>query len=208
MDTGLRRTTLAGLCALALLTMAACDRRSGSAGNPVGKNAPPAPVAGSAPTTPPAASVPALPAGALTAADREFIRAAAEGGLYEVKVAELAVNKASDPAVKSFATMLATQHAAANTELAALAMAKGLTLPSEVTGPKQRVIAQMATLSGKEFDRRFMETVGIDDHKKDIERFEAARQTVGDPQLKAWIDRTLPALREHFATANTIAPIS
>src|SRR3954471_2335189 len=49
--------------------------------------------------------------------DRKFIQEAAESGMFEVQVAQLGSSKATDPAVKSFASMLVDEHTAANNEL-------------------------------------------------------------------------------------------
>ena len=38
----------------------------------------------------------------------------------------------------------------------------------------------------------------------DIRKFEKASKDVKDPQLKAWIDKTLPHLREHLAKAQAL----
>ena len=46
-----------------------------------------------------------------------------------------------------------------------------------------------------------MRQVGVKDHRKDIMKFEKASGSVTDPELKAWVDKTLPKLREHLAMA-------
>src|SRR5205085_10405979 len=50
----------------------------------------------------------------LAHADRKFIQDAAEGGMFEVQVAQLAASKATDPAVKDFANKLVQDHEQAN----------------------------------------------------------------------------------------------
>jgi putative membrane protein len=136
--------------------------------------------------------------------DRKFIQDAAESGMFEVQIAQLAASKATDPNVKSFADTLAKEHSTANNELVQLANSKGVELAAGPPRGKRRDIEKMARRTGAEFDQQFVREVGIKDHEKDIKKFEKASEKAKDPQLKAWIDKTLPHLREHLAMAQKL----
>jgi putative membrane protein len=140
----------------------------------------------------------------LARADRKFIDRAAGDGMFEVQVGQLAASKASDPQVKSFASMLVDQHTAANNELVKLANAKGVELPAAPKHSLRREMDKLGMHSGADFDARFVREVGIKDHEKDIKMFEKAGKEVKDPELKAFIARTLPTLREHLAAAQKL----
>jgi putative membrane protein len=140
----------------------------------------------------------------LARSDRKFIESAAKGGLFEVQVAKLAESKASDPAVKDFARMLVDQHTNAGNELTQLANSKGVDLPAAPGFMQRHGEKSLAKRSGADFDRHFVNEVGIKDHQKDIKDFEKAAKDVKDPDLKAWIDKTLPTLREHLAQAQKL----
>ena len=137
----------------------------------------------------------------LARADRKFIQKAAEGGMFEVQIAQLASSKATDPAVKSFASMLVDEHSKANNELVQLANARKIELPAAPPRGKRKDIEQLAKKTGNDFDVAFIREVGIKDHEKDIKMFEKGSEKVKDAQLKAWIDKTLPHLRQHLAHA-------
>jgi putative membrane protein len=137
-------------------------------------------------------------------ADRKFMTEAAQSGLYEVEVSKLAAAKATDPAVKSFATMLVDQHTAANSELAQLAKDKGVELPAVTSHSMRNDIAKLDKLSGAKFDERYAKDVGVKDHQKDIKAFEKGSKNVKDSELKAWIDKTLPTLRQHLSAAEKL----
>lgn len=143
---------------------------------------------------------------ALARADRKFIQDAAESGMFEVQIAQLASSKASNADVKSFATTLVNDHTNASNELVQLANSRKVELPAAPPRGKRKDIEKLAKLSGSEFDRRFVREVGIKDHEKDIKKFEKASEKAKDPQLKAWIDKTLPKLREHLAMAQKLPP--
>lgn len=136
--------------------------------------------------------------------DRKFIEKAAGSGMFEVQVSQLATARASSPDVKSFAGMLVDQHTKANDELTQLANAKGVELPAAPPHAMRREIDQLGQENGKAFDKDYIENVGIKQHQKDIKEFEKARKDVKDPDLKAWITKTLPVLKEHLAQAEKL----
>ena len=136
--------------------------------------------------------------------DRKFIQEAAGSGMFEVQIAQLAVSKASDPGVKAFAGMLVDQHQAANNELVKIANAKGVELPAAPKHSLRRQIDKLGKRNGAEFDRDFVREVGIKAHEKDIKMFEKASKDVKDAELKAFVDKTLPVLREHLAAAQKL----
>ena len=140
----------------------------------------------------------------LARADRKFIQDAAEGGMFEVEVAKLASSKATDPNVKSFASKMLDDHTNANNELVQLANSKNVELPAAPPRGKRKDVEKLGKLSGNDFDKRFVREVGVKDHEKDIKKFEKASGKVKDPELKAWVDKTLPHLREHLAMAEKL----
>lgn len=142
--------------------------------------------------------------GELASPDRNFVTKAATEGLYEVEVARVAAERATNPAVKSFAAMLVDQHSKANDELKQFAASRNVTLPSKLPADKQNTIDRLTKVAGEEFDQQFVQTVGIKDHEKDIKEFEKASKSAKDPELKAWIDKTLPTLRQHLAEAQKL----
>jgi putative membrane protein len=135
--------------------------------------------------------------------DRKFMQDAAEGGLFEVQSGQLAANKASDDKVKQFANKLVEDHQSANNELVQMANTKGLELPAAPSRSQRREIEKLGKESGSKFDQDFAKAE-IKDHEQDIKKFEKASGKVKDPDLKAWIDKTLPHLREHLAMAKDL----
>ena len=136
--------------------------------------------------------------------DVQFVKAAAEGGLYEVAVGQLAAEKASRPEVRSFGSMLADHHSQANDKLKQLMSARGMTVSTSIPAEKQAKIDQVSQLSGAAFDRQFIETVGVEDHRKDIAAFEKASRGAGADDIRAFASETLPTLKSHLAAAQRL----
>ena len=124
--------------------------------------------------------------------------------MFEVQVSQLAASKATDANVKSFASMLVDHHTAANNELVKIANAKGVEVPAAPPRAMRKDIEKLGKKNGAEFDKDFVREVGIKAHEKDIKKFENASKDVKDAELKAFVDKTLPKLREHLAAAQKL----
>jgi putative membrane protein len=137
--------------------------------------------------------------------DRKFIEGAAQSGMFAVQAAQLASVKAKDPGVKSFASKLVDQRAAANNDLVQLANSKKVELPAAPTHARRGDIESLVKRTGKEFDQDFVRDVGIKAHEEEINKFEKARMYVKDAELRAWIDKTLPTLLLQLEQAQKLA---
>jgi putative membrane protein len=144
-----------------------------------------------------------LPAGQaqqLSAQDRTFMEDAAKGGMHEVQMGHLGIERGQSQAVKGFSQRLINDHNMANQELAALAKQKGVLLP----GDDAKMVAPITTKSGADFDKEFGRVM-IEDHQKDISAFEKEASFGNDPDVKNWASKTLPTLRAHLAEAQALA---
>ena len=133
---------------------------------------------------------------AMAGEDKEFVSKAGMGGLFEVQAGNLALQKAQNADVKSFAQRMVTDHSNANAELAQLATTKGVALPTELGGDHKAAFDHLNSLSGAEFDKAYMHHM-VDDHDKDVAEFEKASTTAMDGDVKTWAGKTLPTLQQH-----------
>ena len=128
--------------------------------------------------------------------DAKFAVAAANGGMAEVALSKIAEEKATDPKVKEFAKQMVADHSKANDELKKLADQKNITLPSAPNEEKQKAAAELGGKSGSDFDKTYI-TQMKKDHQATVQLFEDAQKDVKDPELKAFIDKTLPVIKAH-----------
>jgi putative membrane protein len=134
--------------------------------------------------------------------DRNFIQKAAAEGLAEVELGRLAQEKASSDAVKQFAQRMVEDHGNANKELMQLAENKGVKLEDEAV-KHGSLRARLAKLQGQAFDREYVKAM-VKDHKQDVAEFRRMHSGAVDPNLKAWVDKTLPVLEDHLKTIEGI----
>lgn len=133
--------------------------------------------------------------------DRHFVEEAAEGGMREVKLGELAQGRALDGGVKAFGQRMVADHTQANNELKALAAAKGITIKADEK--KDRDYDKLSAKAGNEFDEDYVKMM-VKDHKKTIKLFEDEAKDGKDADLQAFANKTLPTLREHLAQAQAL----
>lgn len=135
-------------------------------------------------------------------ADSTFITKAAVGGLAEVKLGQLATQKASSDDVKKFGQQMVDDHGKANDELKQLASSKGVTLPTDLDAKHQATYDRLSKLSGAEFDAAYMKEM-VSDHHEDVNEFRQESTGGSDNDTKAWAAKTLPTLEHHLQMAES-----
>lgn len=141
--------------------------------------------------------------GAISDDDREFFTKAAQGGISEVKMAQLVVGKTQNQEVKAFAQRMIADHTKANDELKALAAKKSVTLPMDVSDSQRDDYDDLAKLTGAEFDKEYVSLM-VDDHNEDVEEFGEQANEANDADLRAFAAKTLPTLQSHQAQIKAI----
>ncbi|MEW5857110.1 MAG: DUF4142 domain-containing protein [Cyanobacteriota bacterium] len=137
----------------------------------------------------------------LTALDKQFVMDAAHGGMAEVQLGQLALQKSTDPNVKQFAQQMIQEHTRANQELMQLAAQKGITPPT-TPGPKyEAAMMRLMQLSGKSFDQAYMMEAGLNGHLESAAVYQRQVGLGQDPDLKAFAGRILPRVQGHLEMA-------
>lgn len=141
---------------------------------------------------------------AVSSSDKEFAVKAAQDGMAEVEMGELAQKRASSDSVKKYAGQLVEAHTTANEELKTIAQAQGITLPKSLSKEDQKLQDELASLSGAEFDQRFVQAQ-IKDHQEAIDLFQAQTEEGQSQELKSYAENTLPHLESHLRAAEKLA---
>ena len=129
--------------------------------------------------------------------DCNFIQAAAQGGMTEVKLGELASRAGQRDDVKQFGQRMVKEHGGINDDLKALAAQKGVTLPDILDAEHQGMVEKMSALSGSDFDNAYIAGM-IKDHKSDAKAFKAESSATTDADVKGFVDKTIPVVNEHL----------
>ena len=128
--------------------------------------------------------------------DADFVYEVVGANYGEIKLAELANQKSRNREVKRIAETLLTDHSASLNELKTLAQAKAISVPVEEPDASKRTLENMAEEGDDDFDHSWC-TEMAEQHEKNIDKFERRLGDTEDPELKAFINKTLPVLKKH-----------
>lgn len=131
-----------------------------------------------------------------------FVKRAAQDGMTEVKLAELAQQKSQSDAVKSFALRMQQDHSQASSELQSIASSKNISVPPSLDARHQKLVDQLSGKSGAAFDKAYAKAM-VKAHEQAVALFKRA-QSSKDPSISSFAAKTLPTLQEHQQLANQL----
>lgn len=129
--------------------------------------------------------------------EAEFATNAADAGLAEIDLANLAISKTSNNEIKAYANMMLKDHGKANDELMALAKSKNITLPSTMSAVNQKNRDDLAEQTGADFDKKYAKLME-ENHVKVLAFMEHQARKGTDPDLKAFAGKTVPVVNAHL----------
>jgi putative membrane protein len=129
--------------------------------------------------------------------DKTFAMKAAQGGMAEVKLGELAAKQGASERVKQFGQRMVDDHGKANDDLKQIASNKSLTLPTDLDAKSKALYARLEKLHGAAFDNAYLKAMR-QDHAKDIADFKKEAANGRDADIKGFASRTLPVIEEHY----------
>jgi putative membrane protein len=126
-----------------------------------------------------------------------FTTKAAQGGMSEVLLGNLALAKGQSADVKQFAELMVADHTRANNDLKEIAARKSVALPTDTNDEQKSLLEKLSKLSGADFDKAYVKAM-VDDHEKDVDEFTAQAKSGTDADIKAFAAKTLPTLQSHL----------
>ncbi|WP_449437089.1 DUF4142 domain-containing protein [Pedobacter steynii] len=123
-----------------------------------------------------------------------FMDTAAIGGMIEVDLGKLALEKSSNVHVKKFAAQMVADHTKAGADLKAVATQLEHLLPEGYPADVKAHMDAMKKLNGKEFDQHYMDMM-MKDHDKTLDLFRSASSLRAE--IKGFAASTLPVLEKH-----------
>jgi putative membrane protein len=136
--------------------------------------------------------------------DKMFVRRAMEGGLAEIEMGKLAVQKSLSEDVKSFGQKMVDDHSRMNEEMAGVADSVGLKIPRKLGKDAQAEYDKLSSLAGEEFDKEYVAFM-VKDHHTDLREFRMASSRTQDTALKTAADNGSRMIREHMTMADKMA---
>lgn len=135
--------------------------------------------------------------------DQKFMKEAAIGDEAEIQLGQMAQEKGSSAAVKSFGQRMMKDHSDASDKLKNIAQSQHISLPVELDPEHKEAAARLSRLSGPQFDQAYM-LLMVQEHTKDVNKFQQEAANAHDETVKQFATATLPVLQSHLNEAQQI----
>jgi putative membrane protein len=151
--------------------------------------------------------------------DRDWFEDRAMAGMTEVKLGELASQKAQNADVKAFGRMMVQDHTKAGDALKEIGAKHNVMAPTTLDDDHREKLDRLSKLSGAEFDREYINTM-VDDHEATLKAVEDRVDKSGDDknptytpkkddnvfdmQLNQWAANTAPTVWQHLDKAKQL----
>jgi putative membrane protein len=145
------------------------------------------------------------PSASMTAADREFAKAAASSDLMEIEAGRMALERTQSDAVHNFAQQMVDDHTKTSQQLASIARDGGLTEAMQLTPVHAAELDKLRGMNGRDFDREYVAQAAVAAHQQAVALFERAARDASNPQLKTFAEQTLLHLRDHLKQSQALA---
>ena len=139
-----------------------------------------------------------------TDADKDFAKAAMEGGNAEVQLGTLAQQKSMSADVKHFGEMMVADHGKLNQDMAPIAQSLGVTPPTGTSMVAKAEEAKLKMMSGDSFDKAYIKDM-VEDHRKDLAEFKKEAATATNPELRKAAEHGVKVVSEHLQMAEKMA---
>jgi putative membrane protein len=136
--------------------------------------------------------------------DKMFLRKAAEGGIAEVKLGQLAAEKGSSEEVKAFGQKMVDDHTKLNVQIAQIADSMGVMLPKSMNKEDQTEYDKLGALSGDDFDIEYLSFM-VKDHHKDLHEFRVEAASPTDSTLHNEVVKAQGVIHEHTVMVDKLA---
>lgn len=135
--------------------------------------------------------------------DAEFAVKARVTGLYEIKMADLAISRTSNTKVKELAQMMREDHFTTDAELTGLVIQPNFSIPDSMDSDHSKKYYDLMDKKGSDFDKSYVDMV-ISDHKDAIDFYEKESTDGVEQNTKSWAAGKLPVLRHHLEMAEDV----
>lgn len=137
----------------------------------------------------------------LSSADQDLMMQVVKGGMMQLEVSKVAVQKATNPEVRQLAQAEVDEQTGLSAKLGEIASAKGITLPSAPDADTQAMVTKMQGMSGADFDNQHVSESGVKGHQKLDTVMSTVKSSAKDPGLLGVAKAAHPLVKTHLKVA-------
>jgi putative membrane protein len=132
------------------------------------------------------------------------VKKALQGGMAEVQLGQLALQKTSNDDIKQFAQKMVDDHTKLGDHMKPIAQQIGVTVPDGPSKKDKAVMANLQTLNGDAFDKAYVKDM-VKDHKADLSDFKMEAQNGSNPAVKNAANQGSQVISGHLQLIEQIA---
>jgi len=140
----------------------------------------------------------------LSSADQALMMQVAKGGMMQLEVSKVALQKASNAEVRQLAQAEVDEQTGLSAKLAEIASAKGITLPSSPDPETQTMVTKLQGMSGAALDKMYVSESGVKGHEKLDKVMSTVESSASDTSLKGVAKAAHPLVKTHLKVAKQI----
>jgi len=129
--------------------------------------------------------------------DRVFVEAALKGGMAEVQLGQLALQKSNNADVKQFAQKMVDDHTKMDDQMKMVAQQVGVKVPDGPSKKDKATIAKLQALNGDDFERAYVKDM-VKDHKSDLNDFKTEAENGSDPTVRNAASQGAQIINQHL----------
>lgn len=133
--------------------------------------------------------------------DQIFMNEAAQAGMGNIMLGEMALKKSNNAQVQAFANAEIREQQQVKSNLTRIAPQAGVTLSNTPSPKFQAAMARLSQLEGESFDQAYMAEGGVNAHLENAALFQREVAFGKNPELISLANGGLPIIRQHFDTA-------
>ncbi|GAB3255766.1 hypothetical protein GCM10027347_17130 [Larkinella harenae] len=141
---------------------------------------------------------------ALSQADQALMEEVALGGMMQLEVSRIAMQKATSESVRQLAQAEVDEQTGLSNKLKEIASAKGVTLPTSPDEKTKAMLTKMQSLGGEELDRFYVQESGVNGHQKLDQVMSKVESTATDASLKGVALAAHPLVRTHLQVSQDV----
>jgi len=135
--------------------------------------------------------------------DSKLIFQMASSNIMEVRLGQMAQQKASNAAVKQFGQQMVTDHTNLENQLTGLVSKNNQSFQPAMSKENEAEVSRLDKLSGAQFDQQYMTSM-IQHHQQDISTLQSQGQSAKSGEARQMIAASLPVLQQHLTLATQV----
>ena len=136
--------------------------------------------------------------------DKQFLMTASQSDYTEMTFSKLALQKSTNPQVKTYAQKMIDDHTKLEAQMKPFADQMGVTPVTALDATHQQQYDQMSSLSGTDLDKAYMSAMDTDHHAS-LDNFKTEESSTTNAPLKATVKKGEKVVAQHTEMADKMS---